>query len=975
MVFRFSGSINNRSFRILCGHRNTVVYFTMATISSVRSLLAGITCIILSACLAPMLIAQVPTVRGLEPGDPLPFDANVKVGRLKNGLTYYIRKNGKPEGRAELRLVINVGSVLERPDQQGLAHFLEHMAFNGTRNFRKHELVNFLESIGMRFGADLNAHTSFDETVYMLQLPTGDPKILDKGFQILEDWAHGISLEDEEIDKERGVVREEWRLRRGADARMRDAQFPVLLHNSPYADRLPIGSMAVIDTFHYETLREFYRTWYRPDLMAVIAVGDFDEAMAEKMIQTRFNTIPVPQNPSGRTTTPIPDHDSTLFAIASDPEATRSSLAIYYKHPYDVTRTVADYRRNIVEGLYDAMFSQRLYEISRQPDAPFLFAYSGNSSFSAAKDLYILGAGVANNGVERGLEAMLVEAERVRRHGFTLSELERSKQELLRNVEQLYQERDKTESGRYADEYAAHFLEEAPAPGIGYELELYQMYLPGITLEEINALADQRITDHNRVVYVNTPAADDIRPVTEASLRAVLAGVRGTEVAPYVDQVTDLPLLQDLPTPGTVVAEHPIAELGVVEWKLSNGVRVVLKPTDFKNDEVLLSAFSPGGTSLASDADYISATSAAALMGEGGLGDFDRVTLEKLLAGKVAQVAPYIGELQEGLSAQASPRDLETMFQLIYLTFTAPRADSAAFISYRSRIQSVLQNRNAQPETAFNDTLQVTLSQYHPRRRPATAARYDALDLTVAHDFYRQRFADASDFTFVIVGNFTTDSIRTLVGRYLGGLPSQNRAETWRDIGVRPPTGVVKKDVYRGVEPKSTVQLVFTGPFEWTTENRHMLMTMTDLLEMRLREELREEKGGTYGVSASRAVQRYPAPQYSLSIMFGCAPERVDELINATVAVINQLKEKGPRPADLEKEQETQNREREIYQKDNRYWISVLQSRYINDEDPLTILSERTLTDSLTAGRVRSAAQKYFNMDNYVQVVLHPEKR
>lgn len=943
----------------------------MHTILFSRSLLFGSLLFALQMLSAVPLPAQ--SKPSISPGDSLRLDPAVKVGRLKNGLTYYIRKNAKPEDRAELRLVVKAGSVLENPDQQGLAHFLEHMAFNGTKNFRKHELVEFLESIGMRFGADLNAYTSFDETVYMLQLPTGDPKILDKGFQILEDWAHNVSLEPEEIDKERGVVREEWRLRRGAEARMRDQQFPVLLHNSRYAERIPIGDMSVIDTFSYRTIRDFYQTWYRPDLMAVIAVGDFDERMAEKMIQEHFNRIAPRQNPSERGSTPIPDHDSTLFAIASDPEASRTAVTVYYKHPHRSVEVAGDYRTNIVEGLYNAMLSQRLHERTRLPDPPFIFAYSGSSAFGTARDMYVLGAGVTNNGIERGLGALLTEAERVRRHGFTPSELERSKMELLRSIEQLYQERDKTESGRYADEYASHFLEDVPAPGIDYELALYRAYLPGITLADVNAVAGRLITDQNRVVYANMPATPGVRNVTEADLRAVFGSIALEDIGPYVDHVADRPLLAVPPAPGTIRSERKLPELGVTEWTLSNGARVVLKPTDFKNDEVLLSGISFGGTSLASDADYISAASAAPLMQEGGLGDFDRVTLEKMLAGKVAAAAPFIGELQEGISAQASPQDLETMFQLVYLNFTAPRVDSAAFLSYRSRMQSLLQNRSARPETAFGDTLQVTMSQYHPRRRPATAARYDSLDLGTAYRFYRDRFADAGDFTFVIVGNFDADSIRPLVATYLGGLPASGRNENWRDLGVRTPTGTIEKEVRRGVEPKSTVQMIFTGPFEWSMENRHMVLSMMDILENRLREELREEKGGTYGVSASGSVQRYPVPQYSLTISFGCAPDRVDELVNGALGVIAGLKEKGPQTGELDKEKETQRREREIYRKDNSYWLSVLQSRYVNGENPLSILSEPELTDRLTPQSIRDAARNYFTMKNYVKVVLYPE--
>lgn len=910
----------------------------------------------------------------LDQGTTLPFDPNVTVGKLSNGVTYFIRKNSKPENRAELRLVVNAGSVLEDPDQLGLAHFVEHMAFNGTKNFQKQEIVNFLESIGMRFGADLNAYTSFDETVYMLQLPTEKADVVDKGIQILEDWAHNLSFDNEEIDKERGVVIEEWRLGRGAESRMRDKQIPIIYHDSRYAERLPIGKKNILESFDHETIRRFYRDWYRPELMAVIAVGDFDKAKIEQMIKKHFSNIPASKNPRPRERFTMPGNSQTLFAIATDPEATRSSLSVTYKHESHKSVKVSDYRNDIVTALYNQMFNQRLYELTRRPDPPFLYGFSSKSSFNGIKDIYTLGAGVQNNGIEGGLEALLTEAARIRKYGFTESELARARTDMLRGFEQVYDERDKIESNRFADEYTQYFLEGVPAPGIDYEYALYQKYVPEISLKEINGLATTLITDQNRVVVVNAPQKEGVSVPDSSALMAVFRKVESMKIDPYVDQVADRPLLPNAPAPGKVVSEKKIADIGVTEWTLSNGVRVILKPTDFQNDEVLFTSYSPGGSSLASDADYIPASTASTVVAQGGVGDFDQIALQKALSGKAVNVGPSISELQEGVSGSASPKDLESMFQLIYLYFTHPRMDSSAFLAFKSQMKGSLQNRNARPEAAFQDTIQVVMSQYNLRRLPWSEATLDKLDLQKSYEFYRNRFADASDFTFFFVGNFDLDKVKPMIEEYLGGLPSTGRKESWKDLKINPPTGIVSRQVMKGEEPKSQVRLMFTGPFEWNRPNRLDIQAMMNVVNIRLRESLREDKGGVYSPGAYASTVHYPEEQYTITVVFGCDPHRVDELVGATFDVINDLREKGPLPEDLEKTKEILLRERETNLKRNQYWLSVLNFYYLNNEDPTQTLRDDGLIRNLSAEQIQNAAEKYFNEKNYVKVVLLPEQ-
>ena len=940
---------------------------------------------LLAALLLALALAALPSRRAVggglrnsapsdAPSKPLPLDSSITRRILPNGLTYYIRVNHKPEKRAELRLVVRAGSILEDEDQRGLAHFVEHMAFNGTAHFKKQELVNYLESIGMRFGPDVNAYTSFDETVFMLQIPTDSAEIVDKSFVILEDWAHAIAFDDDEIDKERGVIVEEWRLGRGAGARMRDKQFPVLFKDSRYAERLPIGLKKIIESSRHETIRQFYRTWYRPELMAVIAVGDFDPSRIERLIKDHFEKLRNTSGGPARTYYPVPDHDQTLYAIATDSEATLSSVGVDYLQEVEIDSTEADYRRLIVEGLYNSMLNQRLDELTKKPDPPYLFASSSHGMLVRTKSGYSLDAGVKDNGIVRGLAAILTEAKRVRQYGFTQPELDREKKEFLRAIEDAYLERDKTESENFASELVRNFLEEEPAPGIANEFDLYKRYIPTITLAEVDQLAKAWMTDRNRVILVNAPEKAGLHTPTSAELAAAFDTADAREIRPYADTVSGSPLLASPPNPGTLVSEKDVASVGAKEWLLSNGVRVIVKPTDFKNDEVLFSGYSPGGSSLVADSDYIPAVTATSVVEEGGLGGFDAITLQKMLAGKIANVSPYIGELEQGVSGNAAPQDLETMFQLIYLTYTRPRMDSAAYLAYRSRIRAYLENRSSRPESAFEDTIEVTLAQYHKRRQPWTLDLFEKMDLGSSLRIYRDRFADASGFTFVIVGNVTPEKLRPLVLQYLGGLPSLHRGETWKDVGITPPRGVIEKSVKKGIEQKSQVQITFTGPFTWSQENRYTLTSLTSALEIRLREILREEKGGTYGVSVSGSAEQFPAPRYSLRIGFGCAPGRVEELTKAAYSEIERAKNSGFEENYIEKVKEEQRRGRETDVKRNGFWLSNLKFYYQNGEDPAKINRYGYLVDHLTSGALQEAARTYFDMKNHVDVVLRPRE-
>lgn len=920
---------------------------------------------------------QAPTVDNVKVpslGSVIPFSPDVRSGTLPNGLKYYIRKNAKPEQRLELRLAVNAGSVLERNSQVGLAHFVEHMAFNGTKNFKKDQLVKYLESIGTRFGADLNAYTSFDETVYMLQLPTDKPELVDKGFLILEDWAQGLSFEGAEIEKERGVIIEELRLGKGASQRMRDKQFPILFKNSLYAERLPIGTEENLKSFPHDTLKAFYHDWYRPELMAVIAVGDIDVDAVEKKIKEHFGRLQTRPNAPARPNVAVPDHDETLFALASDPEATTTQISVYFKRAPKTTTRVMDYRRDMVEQLYSQMFNQRLDELTRKADPPFLFAFGGGGRFVRSKDMYSLGAGVKPEAIARGLDAVLTEAARVRKHGFTETELERAKTDVLRRMERAYEERDKTESGDLAMELVRHFLEAEPVPGITMEYAMYKKYIPSITVADVNALATEFITEKNRVVSLSMPKKDGLTMPTEKELQAVLDGVAKKTIDPYVDQVANKPLIEKLPAAGRITNERKLDNIGVTEWTLSNGARVVMKQTDFKNDEILFGSFSPGGASLTPDNKVLTAQLSGTITELGGLADFDETALRKLLTGKVVNVSPYVQELFEGFNGSVAPKDLRTFFELLYLSFTAPRKDVEAYTAMRDRMVSMYENMGARPESVFSDTVSTVMASYHPRVRPVNATRLKEIDQDEAIAIYRDRFADASDFTFIFVGNFQTDTLRRYAETYLATLPALKRNETWRDNGVDRPTGAVERTVRKGIEQKSTVLMVFNGPMSWSYEDRYILSSLGEHMQRKLREEIREEKGGTYGVGARAMAERYPKPEYTAIVQFGCNPARVDELVATALSVIKDVAENGASDEDIAKILEIQKRDRETSLKQNGFWMGRITSIWRNGDDPDEINWLEKAQKSLTSDALKAAAKKYLDPATMMKFVLLPEK-
>lgn len=908
----------------------------------------------------------------------LTLDPKTRAGVLPNGLHYYVRANAYPPKRAELRLAVNAGSIVEDDDQRGMAHVIEHMGFNGTTHFKKNELVSYLQSIGVRFGADLNAYTSFDETVYMLQVPTDTMRLLEQGITVLEDWAHGQLFDSTEVANERGVVVEEWRIGKGANDRMRQQYWPVMFRGSKYADRWVIGTQESIMSSTPALLRRFYDDWYRPDLQAVVAVGDFDPAVVEEMIKKHFGGIPPSRNPRPRVLADVPANKEPLVAITSDKEATNSVVELFFKLPKDSTVTVGDYRRELESRLFSSMLGARLNEIAQKPDAPFAQAFGGKGSFVRSIDMFEVVA-LAKPGAgnyERAADALITETRRVDLHGFLPAELDRAKQNLLRSYERAYAERDKTQSAQIVNEYVGNFLDREPVPGIEAEYALVQRLLPTITLPEVNALASQWITDENRIVLVEGPEKADAPMPTREAMLAVLDRASKATVAAYTENVSNAALVAKMPAPGRVVGTVRMPDVGVTLWTLSNGARVLVRPTDFKADEVRFGAYSPGGSSLVSDADYMSATMAGQIMQQSGVGSFNRIDLNKKLAGKAVSLFPMISGTTEGLSGSASPKDLETLLQLTYLQFTAPRLDTAAAIAFKNQFAAMIGNRSASPEGAFADTFAVTMASHHPRGRPLNAETLAEVNPERAYAVFRDRFADASDFTFVFVGNVDTAALKPLVAQYLASLPSLNRHEQWKDVGLRPPTGVVEKVVRKGTEPKSLTYIAFTGPILYTEQQRFDLQAMTEVVRMKLIEVLREKMSGTYSPGINASASKTPVPQYTIMAFFSSSPENIEPLSRALFQVVDSIQRVGPSQEDINKVKEQMLRAHEVELKQNAYWLNNIMSRDQNGDDMAGFLTKYdAMVKALTPAQVQRAAKQFFNMQNYVRVALVPETK
>ena len=923
-----------------------------------------------------ILGSYLSNAQNLNSNDPLPQDPQVITGELKNGLKYYIRQNLKPEKRVEFRLVINAGSILEDENQRGLAHFVEHMAFNGSKNFTKNELVSFLEKSGVSFGADLNAYTSFDETVYMFQMPSDKIGLMDSSFMVLEDWAHNLLFEDEEIDKERGVIHEEWRLGLGAQDRMQKKFMPILLKDSHYAVRLPIGKMSVVDSCKYDVLRKFYHDWYRPNLMAVIVVGDIDPVYAERKIKEHFKKMKGPKKERERIEYDLPDNEKPLVAIASDKEATSNLVAILYKRDKQAIITGTDYRRSIMTNLYTMMLNARFFEISEKPEAPFLFANSYYGEFLAkSKDAWQTMAVAKENKNEQTLSMLIKENERVKKFGFTEGEFERQKAELMSMFEKSLEEKDKTESNRYVQEYIAHFLHKETFPGIEYEFNLVKSFLPEVKLEEINALGNDFISDNNLIVLLTGPDKEgNVIPIEKDILKTI-AFAKKSRLKPYVDKIVEGNLIEGNLAGGKIVNSTTNDEFGFTEIQLDNGVKVVLKSTDFKNDEIIMTSFNEGGTSVAPDSIFFSTSLASAIISQSGVGPFNSVDLAKYLTGKVVKVGPQISSLTQGITGSSNKKDFEIMLQLTYSYFTQPRKDQEAFDAFKSKLLTQFKFLMSNPQVVFYDTLYKLATSNDPRTIVIpTEKEINSINLDQAYDFYKERFADAEGFRFFFVGSFDIDSIKPLITKYLGSLPATNRVDQWKNVNPEFPEGITKATVYKGTEPKSSVAIMLDDEFEWNRTNRIELSILMKILEIRLRESMREDQGGVYGVRSSHDVSKYPESDFTITINWGCSPENVDTLVNSVFNEMKILQSAGPEDINMKKAKETMLRDLESNVLKNSYWRAALKNAYYYNERMYGIEELKELITKISKEDIHEAANQYFDLNNYLKVILMPEE-
>ncbi len=904
--------------------------------------------------------------------DLLPVDPAVVQGTLPNGLRYFVRRNEKPAQRAELRLVVRAGSILEDEDQRGLAHYVEHMAFNGTKRFPKQAIVSFLERSGMRFGADLNASTSFEETVYMLQIPTDTAALLNTALDVLQDWASAVTFDSIEFARERGVVIEEWRTGRGASQRISERQFGVEFKGSRYADHFPVGTKESLDTATLAATRRFYADWYRPDLMAVVAVGDFDAAAMERAIKERFGALvnPAPERP--RLTYDAPDHADTRVSTAADPELPQSVVQVQWLLPPRPRGTVGAWRTSLIAGMYTGLLSQRLGELAQHESTSFAFAYAANGSLLPTRDAFTVAAMVKDGRFTDALTATLAELERARRYGFTATEFERQKASLVRSFERSVSEASKTDSKVHANQLVSHMLRQSNIANPEQVLSLATAFLPGVTLDEVNGAAKSWMPEGNRTILIAAPARADVALPTDSALVAVFTRVSAQSMVAYVDSTADRPLVAHPPRPGKVAKTTTITDLGITEWTLGNGIRVLLKPTDFKNDQVLLLGRRPGGYSLLGNADHNIATLSDFVLG--GVGEFSDNQLRRMLTGKVASAAVSVNENGESAYGSASPRDLQTMFELLWLSATAPRLDTALFAANRGMMKAALQNSRNTPAQAFDDTVTVVMANYHPRVRLFQPEQLDSLDATRAFALYRARFANFTGWTFYLVGNFTLPGIRPLVERYIGSLPAKGKTETFVDRGIRPPKGVVSRIVRKGTDPKAESRLTFHGDFAYSWENRLELDALRQLLELRFRDALREDKSGTYDVGVSASGSWIPYKRYSITFSFESAPERVEELAAAAFAVIDSVKRTGPTAEEMEKIHETFLRSHETGLRENSTWLGWMSDHDEDARDQHATIEYPSLVKKLTASQLRDAAGRYLNLSQYARFTLLPEE-
>ena len=910
---------------------------------------------------------------------PLPVDKNVRIGQLDNGLTYYIRHNKLPENRAEFYIAQKVGSILEEPQQRGLAHFLEHMAFNGTKNFPGDDkglgVIPWCETVGIKFGTNLNAYTSIDETVYNISnAPIDRTGVLDSCLLILHDWSNYILLKDDEIDKERGVIREEWRSRNSGMLRVYTDLLPTIYQGDKYADCMPIGSIDVINNFPYKDIRDYYHKWYRPDLQGIVIVGDIDVDTVEAKLKAVFADVQKPVNPAERTYYPVTDNKEPIVAIGTDKEVDDPSIEIYFKQdatPDSEKNNVGYLASQYMTSMISSMLNARLSELVQSANPPFTRASSYYSDFFVAKtkEAFALSASSKADGIETALKTLLQETERARRFGFTESEYARARANYLQSLESAYNEREKTKHGSYVREYVQNFLNGEPIPGIEAEYAMMNQLAPNIPLQAMNMVMQQLVPDSNQVVIIAGPAKEGLKYPTKEEVINLLKGMKDLDLQAYVDKVSDEPLMKEAPKGGKIISEKEGDIYGSTKLVLSNGVTVYVKKTDFKADEIRMKGTSLGGKSIFPDKDALNFAVMDNVIAVGGLGNFSQVDLTKVLAGKKVSVNAGLGATTENVFGTCSPKDFETMMQLTYLTFTAPRKDAEAFESFKNRIKAKLESAQANPLSSINDSLQKAMYNNHPRVVMMKPEMVDQIDYDRILEMYNDRFKDASDFTFYFVGNIDLETAKPLIAEYLGALPAINRKETFKDTKMSIRKGVYKNEYAKEQQtPTATIVFLYSGKAPYTLKNDILLSFATQVLDMVYTEEVREKEGGTYGVNCFGDLQKYPKEQLLLQIVFQTDPAKKDKLAGIVVDELKKLAAEGPSDVHLQKVKEYMLKKYADNQKENGYWMNNLNDYFYYGMDMTEGYTD--IVNSITAKDIQKFVSDLLKQGNEIEVTM-----
>ena len=904
------------------------------------------------------------------------WDPKVVKGTLPNGLTYYIRENAKPEKKVELRLVVNVGSIMEDDDQQGLAHMAEHMAFNGTKNFKKNEIISFLQDIGVGFGNDLNAYTSFDETVYILPIPTDKPGNLEKGFQVLEDWAHQVTYLDEDINSERAIILEESRLGKSGEERMFKKVYPELFKGSKYANRLPIGVDSIIKNFNPDAIRRFYRDWYRPDLMAVVVVGDIKQAEALKMIQKHFAGLKNPATPRPRTYADVPPYSASNAMVVTDKEATNYNFSVHYpSYKVPPSSSVEDYRKNMVQNLYTSILNARFRELTQKENPPFVYAFGGFSGYARNYEGFTVQASSGTNDIRKSIDAVAEEIERVKRYGFTEAELERARKNMLASMERGWNNRDKTESGQFADEYVRNFTAGETVPGIDKEYEITKTMLPGISLNEVNKITDKFKEEKNRFAYIMGPENSNTGTVpANSEILAAIDAKAKADIKPYEEKVVATNLLTKTPKAGKVTSMTKNATLGTTDLKLSNGLTVTLKRTDFKADQILMNAHRYGGTGSYGVADKYSAENAVSVITTMGVGNFSPNDMRKAMAGKTASATPYISNTTEGFRGNSGNKDVETMFQMLYLYVTEPRTDSTLFKSYIQRNKSQFAMMGANPQVAFIDTLIKVVYNNNPLAPTAVPKmeNYDKINMSRAMGIYKERLGDVTGMHFNFVGSFKEEELIPMIEKYIASLPASGKKSTYTDNKVRPAKGDNSFTFRKGKEEKSLILAFAQSEVPFNLDMGLKLQALSEIMNIKIIEEMREKIQGIYGGGTSAELTKTPYNNMEFVLQLPCGPDKVDTLIKAYQTELNTLATKGPENSYLDKVKKQWMEEYKTNIKTNEYWLSKLQQFKMGESAPDRMLNFEKYVNTLKPADVQAAAKLVTNAPSKITAVLKP---